>query len=64
MTLDTNPLQAQPLRSHEALAQRIRNGEQVSLEELIAFIETTDKALTTERKVREAPTKPVDVDFF
>lgn len=57
---DTN-LESSPLRPHELLAQRLHNGESIPLSDLIAFIESSDKVLTKERKVRE---KPIDVDFF
>lgn len=64
---DTNPLQAPSLRPHEVLAQRIQSGETIPLSDLIAFIESSDKTLTTERKAREKlekPDNPLDVDFF
>jgi hypothetical protein len=61
---DTNSLEAKPLRPHEALAQRLHNGESIPLSDLIAFIEASDKDLTQERKVREKPAPTLDVDFF
>lgn len=49
------------LPSSADLAQRIKNGENIPLEELIAFINAQDKALTKERKEKISPK---DVDFF
>ena len=47
---------------HEALAERIRNGENIPLAELIEFIKHSDGVLRREKKAKTTPDK--DVDFF
>lgn len=47
---------------HEALAERIRNGEIIPLADLIAFIKHSDGVLRREKKAKALPEK--DVDFF
>lgn len=57
----TDPLQSNTT-PHEALAERIRNGEIIPLEDLIAFIKHSDGVLRREKKAKALPEK--DVDFF
>jgi len=59
---NTNPDLQTSQTAYETLAERIRNGENIPLAELIEFIKHSDGVLRREKKAKTTPDK--DVDFF